>query len=308
MSSLGIRREEIDTPALLVDLDLMEKNILTMTNFLHGKKARLRAHTKVHRTPELARKQIEAGAKGICCQKIGEAEVMAAAGINDIIVTNEIVTPTKIERLLNLAKYINISIPVDNPRNVDDLSKAALKKGVMLNVLVDIHMGSERCGVEPREPALRLAEHITALPGLQLGGLMGFEGHISFMEPRDQRRRECEKLEHLIIDTKKLIQKKGLTVEDISSGTTGTYDVTGTFPEITEVQAGSYLLMDSYYHQHVPEFECAVSVLSTTISAPTTERIITDAGLMSISNTYGNPVMRDRTGLKVHALHAENTH
>ena len=307
MSFDGIRKEEIDTPALLVDLDLMEKNLLTMASYFRDKRARLRAHTKVHRTPALAHKQIEAGARGICCQKVGEAEVMASAGIEDIIVTNQIVPPDKINRLVSLAKHTDICVPVDNPRNADDLSKSALKEGVRLKVLVDIDTGAQRCGVEPGEPALKLAQHISVLRGLQLMGLMTFEGHLSWMEPRDRRRKECEKLEALLTDTKRLMESRGIAVEEICTGTTGTYDVTGKCPEVTEVKAGIYLLMDHNYHQHVPEFDCALTVLCTVISVPSSERIVTDAGLTCFSNAYGNPVVRGGLGLEVHELHAENT-
>jgi len=302
-----IRKEDIDTPALLVDLDLMEKNLLTMASFFRGKKARLRVHTKVHRTPALAHRQIEAGARGICCQKVGEAEVMVSAGIEDIIVTNQIVTPEKIDRLVNLAKYTDICVPVDNQRNADDLSRAALREGASLKVLVDIDMGAQRCGVEPGESALKLAQHISALRGLRLMGLMGFEGHLSWMEPRDQRRKECEKLERLLGDTKRLIENRGIAVEEICTGTTGTYDVTGKCAEVTEAKAGIYLLMDYNYHQHVPEFDCALTVLSTVISVPSSKRVVTDAGLTCISNAYGDPMVRDGLGLKVQELHAENT-
>jgi len=307
MSGTGIMREEIDTPAVLVDLDLMEKNLSVMADFLSGKKAKVRAHTKCHRTPAIARRQIEAGAKGICCQKVGEAEAMVDGGVKDIMVTNQIVTLRKIDRLVEMAKNASVSVPVDNPKNADDLSKAAVKEEIELNVLVDIDLGSQRCGVEPGEQALKLARHVNSLPGLRVMGLMGFEGHLSWMEPRDQRRRECERLEGILADTKRLIEKSGITIEEISAGTTGTYDVTGKSSEVTEVQAGTYLLMDSFYHQHVPEFDCALSVLSTVVSVPSGNRIVTDAGLMSVSNTYGDPVVKGEVGLRFRELHAENT-
>jgi len=148
--------EEIDTPALLVDLDVMERNLKLMADFFKSAKARLRAHTKVHRCPLIAHRQIESGAKGICCQKVGEAEVMAESGIKDIIVTNEIVTPSKIQRLLVLTEINTITLPVDNRSNAELLSALALRRGTRLNVLIDIHMGPQRCGVEPGKPALKL--------------------------------------------------------------------------------------------------------------------------------------------------------
>jgi D-serine deaminase-like pyridoxal phosphate-dependent protein len=304
---VGIERDEIETPALLVDLDLMEKNLHTMANFFCGKKAKFRPHTKVHRSPALAHKQIEAGAIGICCQKVSAADVMVSAGIKDVMVANQIATPSKISRLVKLAAAANIAVPIDSVRNADDLSKAAIEQGVKLNVWLDVHVGSQRCGVEPGEPAVRLAEQINALPGLQLIGLMAYEGHLDWLEPRDQRRKEFEKAAFLVTETQKLIERRGISVEEISMGTTGTYDAAGNFPGMTQVRAGSYLLMDCKYHKHVPEFECALSVLTTVISVPSTQRAVTDAGLMSINQNYGPPEVRNRKDLAIYKLHGDNT-
>ncbi len=306
LNVIGQTKEQMDTPALLIDLDVMEKNSKHMADFFKNAKARLRAHTKVHRCPAIAHRQIEAGAKGICCQKVGEAEVMAEAGIRDIIVTNEIVTPPKIKRLLSLAALCKISVPVDNAANADVLSSLAARSGKRLDVLIDIHMGSNRCGVEPGEPALKLAKHVKKLRGLNIIGLMGFEGHISSMMPRKKRRAECEKLERLLIDTKGLLERNDISVGEVSTGTTGTYDVTANFPGVTEVQAGTYVLMDLPYHQHVPEFECAMHVLSTIISTPSPYRAITDAGLMSMNTSSGLPALLDHRDVEVADLHAEN--
>ncbi|KON30201.1 hypothetical protein AC482_04395 [miscellaneous Crenarchaeota group-15 archaeon DG-45] len=307
MYQIGLEKDELDTPALLIDLDLMEENISTMADFFRGKEAALRAHTKVHRTPILAHKQMEAGAKGVCCQKVGEAEVMVASGIRDVMVTNEIVAPAKIRRLVSLAKHADISVPVDDASNAKALARAVKGEGVELSVLVDIHMGSGRCGVEPGEPALRLARSIQELKGLRLRGLMGFEGHVSAMEPREKRRVEIERLEGLLIETKELMERDGMEVPEVSTGSTGTYDVSGRIPGVTEVQAGTYILMDANYHQHVPEFGCALSVLSTVISRPSSDRAITDAGRMSISTPRGTPLVKGMDGLEVVGVHAENT-
>jgi len=278
-----------------------------MANFFRDKPSRLRAHSKVHRVPIIAHKQIDAGAIGLCCQKVSEAEVMVAAGIKDIIVTNQIVVPSKIVRLLALAKQARICVPIDSQSNAESLSRAAQIEGVELETLVDVHLGSDRCGVEPGEPAAKLASAIVRLKGLKLRGLMGFEGQLSAIEPREKRRIEIEKYESLLIKSKQLIENAGTKVEDISTGATGTYDVSGATPEITEVQAGTYVLMDSVYRKHVQEFSCALTVLSTIISKPSDQRIITDAGLMSISVALGNPEVIGNENLAVDELHAENT-
>ena len=278
-----------------------------MANFFRDKTTRMRAHSKVHRVPIIAHKQIDAGAKGLCCQKVAEAEVMVAAGIKDIIVTNEIVTPAKVKRLMALAKRAKIGVPIDSFSNAESLSSAAQKEGVELNTLVDVHLGSNRCGVEAGEPAAKLAMAVKSFKGLKLMGLMGFEGHVSWIDPREKRRVEIEKCESLLINSKKLIENAGIRVEEISTGSTGTYDVSGTTPEITEVQAGTYVLMDSEYRKHVQEFSCALTVLSTVISKPSDRRIVTDAGLMSISVAAGKPEIIGVENLEVEELHAENT-
>jgi len=307
MNEVGVGVEELDTPVLLVDLDLMEKNIARMADYLKPRKTKLRAHTKVHRIPFIAHMQLRAGAVGICCQKVSEAHAMVAAGVKDVIVTNQIVTPQKIERLVALAKEAKASVPIDNEQNAQLISRIASEEGVEVGVLVDVHMGSQRCGVEPGEQALKLARSVSGLRGLRLEGLMGFEGHLSWVEPREQRRREVEKVEALVAKTKTQIENGGIRVEEISTGSTGTYDVTANNPEITELQAGTYVLMDGEYYKHVPEFACALTVLSTVISRPDGGRAITDAGLMSISTALGNPQAIHRDDIEVHELHAENT-
>ena len=154
MNDIGVNKDELDTPALLVDLELVDKNILQLADYLKSKKTKLRAHTKVHRIPFLAHKQLNAGAVGICCQKVSAAEVMVSAGIKDVMVTNQIVTPQKILGLVALAKVADVSVPVDNENNAQCLSRAAEQEGVVLNVLVDVHLGSQRCGIEPGEPGV----------------------------------------------------------------------------------------------------------------------------------------------------------
>ena len=307
MNAIGLSKEEIDTPALLADLDLVDGNIATMSNYLKDKRTKLRAHTKVHRIPSLAFKQLKAGAKGICCQKVSEAEVMVASGIDDVIVTNEIVTPQKIMRLVSLAKSAHIAVPIDNEDVARRLSTIASKEEAEVNVLVDVHLGSQRCGVEPGEASLNLAREIQGLKGLRFMGLMGFEGHLSWIEPREKRREEIIKTESLLLNSKSLLESSGIHVEEISTGSAGTYDVTANNPEITELQAGTYVLMDGEYYKHVPEFNCALTVLSSVISRPNGDRAITDAGLMSISTALGNPTVAGREGVQVHELHAENT-
>jgi D-serine deaminase-like pyridoxal phosphate-dependent protein len=307
MNEIGVGKVELDTPALLANLDLVDENILKMADYLKPRKTKLRAHTKVHRIPFLAHKQLMAGAKGICCQKVSEAQVMVAAGVKDVIVTNEIVTPHKINRLVDLAKDAHVSVPVDSEQNAKLISRIASEEEAEVGVWVDVHMGSQRCGVEPGEPAVGLARLVSGLKGLRLEGLMGFEGHLSWIDPREKRRMEVEKAESLLVQTKVLAEKSGIRIENISTGSTGTYDVTANNPELSELQAGTYVLMDGEYYKHVPEFACALTVLTTVISRPDDKRAVTDAGLMSINTALGYPTIVGRDDIEVESLHAENT-
>ena len=160
-----MKKDEIDTPALLIDLDLMEKNIRNMSEYLKGKKAKLRPHVKNHKIPTIARKEIEAGAVGVAVAKVSEAEVMAWGGIKDILITNQIVTDRKIARLVNLAKYCDLSVAVDNLDNIKQLSNAAAQKGVELGVVVEVDVGHHRAGVNPGKDAVPLARSVQVSKG-----------------------------------------------------------------------------------------------------------------------------------------------
>lgn len=309
--TIGTAQEDIDTPALLIDLDRMEQNISKMADFFSGKTSTLWAHTKVHRSPFLAHKQIKSGAAGICCQKVEAAEIMAASGINPILVTNVVATPSKIERLVGLAKHSDVTVEVDGRENVELISRAATKSGVTIKVLVDIHIGSHRFGCEPGEEALELAKYASNHTGIVFRGLMGNDAHLGRVEPRSERRRQVENAEKTLTDSKQIIERTGLKVEEVSTGSTGSYDVSASNPEVTGVQAGSYLLMDSEYHSHVPEFFCALTVLSTVISKHPNGIIVLDAGMASISSASGLPKLADNSAfdtknLEVYQLNAEN--
>jgi len=310
-SVIGAEKEVISTPALLIDLDKMEYNISKMADFFQDKKAKLRPHMKTHKTPMIAHKQIEAGAIGITCQKLSEAEVMAEAGIKDILIANEVVGARKIERLVSLAKYTKIKVAVDNSDNIVDISKAAKKKGVKVGILVEVNIGMNRCGVYPGEPALRLAQEVEREKGLEFLGLMGYEGHTVLIKSYEQRKDKTEEALKLLIETKRLLEKKGLECKIVSAGGTGTYDITGSYPGITEIEAGSYITMDTKYNGIEGirgEFKQALSLLTTVISRPTDDRAILDAGMKAISIDMGIPEIAYPKGGKIKSLDEEHTH
>ena len=304
--SIGTPKKQLDTPVLLIDLDVMESNIAKMADYFTGVDAELRPHTKTHKTPILAHKQIAAGAIGVTCAKLGEAEVMVEGGIKDILIANEIVPDQKITRLVSLARHADIMVAVDDPANVENLSQAARGKNAHLRVLVEVDIGMKRCGVSPGEPALRLAQKVAASKNLIFAGLMGYEGHTVTIRDFEERKRKTEDSLTLMIDTKHLLEQNGLEVGIVSGGGTGTHNITGQFPGITEVQAGSYILMDSYYREVLDVFDCALTVLATVISRPSEDRAITDAGMKTVTKEFGLPEVKNANGAELIQLSEEH--
>ncbi|MFO7696730.1 MAG: DSD1 family PLP-dependent enzyme [Anaerolineae bacterium] len=302
----GTHYLELDTPALLLDLDAFQHNLNTMAQFFANKPTSLRPHAKTHKCPEIARRQIQAGAIGITCAKVGEAEVLARAGIEDILIANQIVGEFKIARLTDLAAHAELMVAVDDPANITALSRACQAKGVSLRVLVEVDIGMNRCGAQPGMPALGLAQQVADSPNLQLAGLMGYEGHlVSIVDPEERRARVLQALVPLQ-ETRDLLEENGLPVEIVSGGGTGTYDVSGTYPPMTEIEAGSYVLMDASYIAVRPEFETALTILSSVISRPTPERVVTDAGMKTVTTDHGLPVPIEIPGASVRRLSEEH--
>jgi D-serine deaminase-like pyridoxal phosphate-dependent protein len=303
---IGMRVEELDTPALLLDLAAFERNVAKMAAFFADKPARIRPHSKSHKCPQIALRQLEAGAIGITCAKISEAEVMAGAGVRDILVANEVVGRVKIDRATDLAGRCDLMVAVDDADNVRQLSEACRAKGVTLRVLVEVDAGMARCGVLPGEPALNLARRVARAPGLTLAGLMAYEGHLVMVEDLDERADKVRAAFEPLEQTVALLKRDGLPVEIVSSGGTGTYHITGTLPFVTEIQCGSYVLMDAKYRTIQPDFESSLTVLSTVVSRPVPDRIVVDAGLKSMTIEFGWPLPLDGEGVSVRHLSEEH--
>ncbi|MBI2219371.1 MAG: DSD1 family PLP-dependent enzyme [Candidatus Rokubacteria bacterium] len=287
----GVTRDEIPTPALLLDLDRFERNLVRMAAHVarHGKS--LRPHAKTHRSPEIARRQIAAGALGVAVAKLGEAEVMAAAGIRGLMITTEVVPPDKIDRLVRLATQApDTLVVVDDASNARDLSRAAAAAGVVLGVLVDVDVGGRRTGIAPGEPALALAREVVSLPGLRLRGLQGYAGQCAHVVGWQARREASRAAMAPLGDTRRLLERAGLAVEIVAGGSTGTFDIDVEMPELTELQSGSYCVMDIDYRRiggrggaSMTEFETALTVVATVVSVPTADRAMVDAGLKAFS-------------------------
>jgi D-serine deaminase-like pyridoxal phosphate-dependent protein len=285
----GVLVDQLDTPALLVDLDALERNIQKMTDFFAGRPAALRPHAKTHKCPQIALRQLRAGAIGITCAKVGEAEVMVEAGITDILIANQVTGEIKIDRLTELARRCDMMVAVDDAANVQALSQACRAKGATLRVLVEVDIGMGRCGIAPGSAAVELARAVSGAPNLQFLGLMGYEGHLVLVKDPDERERRVREAFGLLRDTANQLAAIGLPVEIVSGGGTGTYDVTSDCPPVTEVQAGSYVFMDSTYCGVRPEFEPSLTVLTTVVSRPVPERAVVDAGLKAMTKELGWP-------------------
>jgi len=298
--------DELDTPALVVDLELLGGNIRKMADFFSDKEAKLRPHTKTHKCPQIALMQLGAGARGITCAKLAEAEVMAENGIRDILIANEIVGERKIERLLELEGICNAIVAIDNASNAQMISEMALGGGKCVDVVLEIDVGMERCGARPGGEALSLARKVSGMKGLAMKGIMGYEGHAVMIPDFEERRRVCMRALEQLLDTKSAIEGEGIRVEIVSAGGTGTYKVTGSYPGVTEVQAGSYTTMDARYRGIVPDFDCAIGILASVISRPTSDRAVIDAGMKSATTEFGLPLVKDMEGVKVMKLNEEH--
>jgi D-serine deaminase-like pyridoxal phosphate-dependent protein len=231
---------------------------------------------------------------------------MAQAGVRDILIANEVVGAVKIDRLTDLAQSCDMMVAVDNPVNVGELSRTCQAKGVSLRVLVEVDVGMQRCGVQSEMAALELARQVAQAPGLRFMGLMGYEGHLVMTADPLKRAAKVREAMAVLRETYELLQGEGLPAQIVSGGGTGTYDVTGTYPPMTEVQAGSYVFMDSTYARVRPEFEQALTVLSTIVSRPIPERVLVDAGKKTMSAEFGWPQPLDVPGASISSLSEEH--
>jgi len=288
---IGRARTELTTPALILDLDKAKRNISKMAEKFRELPASLRPHIKVHKSVELARLEVEAGAIGVACATAWEAMVMAGGGITDVLIANQLVQPDTVALVAALARQHRISIAVDDVRNVEQLSHAAVEAGSQFELLIELDVGMGRCGLRTQEATLPLAERISQLPGLSLRGMQGYEGHC-MVEPDPETRFEAVRLaNNKLVEAADFLAAHGHPSQVISAGGTGTYFITGAHPQITEVQAGSYTLMDCFHSDLVPgEFEIALTVLGTVVSRQG-NTVVLDVGRKSVSSEFGLPPM-----------------
>ncbi len=302
--------DEIDTPAAIIDLDLVKQNIKTLEDFVRFRPVHSRPHAKTHKTPAIGRLQVEAGAVGLTCAKVGEAEAMVDGGIEDVLIANQVVGPIKIERMCRLAHRARVAVEVDDPTNVNEISAAAQRHGVTIGVVVEIDVGGPRGGVPPHEPALALARRIMDRPGLEFTGLMAYEGHTVGIEDWDERNEAARAALAPVIETRELFEAEGIPVREVTGGATNTFDITGTINGWTELQAGTYVTMDAWFRPHAGHaFTQAFWVLTSVTSRAKPGYVHLDGGRKSIAfEPSGTPVIDDPEGLEIEVVAEEHLH
>ncbi len=301
--------EQLDTPSLIVDLDVMEKNLGRMQSFANKNHVNLRPHTKAHKIPELALLQIEHGAQGICVAKLGEAEVMLAGGVRDVLVTTPIANAQKIERLVAARKKYpesKLMQVIDDTRHAELISAAAVDAGVSVDLLIEVESGQNRCGVEVGPDLLALIKTINTLPNINYKGIQAYSGHLQHVESFQEREKLARAaVEPVFAYIEKHLTEPELRPEIVSGGGSGTYNMyEGLF--FTELQAGSYLFMDWDYHtigaangdNVYNDFDCALKVWTTVISHPKPSRAVVDAGMKCLSIDSGMPKVEGRDDIE----------
>lgn len=303
---IGSSKSTIPTPALLIDKAAMEFNLETMADFFRHRSAKLRPHFKTHKSPQLALLQIEKGAIGLTCAKLSEAEVLAEAGVNSILIANQVIDPRKIIRLAEIAKQTQVIVAVDQEANLRKIANAAQTAGSIVEIVIEVDVGMSRCGVLPGEPALPLARLANQLQGVRFAGLLGYEGHTVFEIDPQKRQENVLQAMGKLTGTADLLRQAGLEVEIVSAGGTGTAFLSGDFPGITEIEAGSYPFMDAKYNQLGLPFRQALTLLATVISTPAPQRAITDAGMKALTSDNGLPEVSGLPGVKLLRLSEEH--
>jgi len=292
-------QEQIDTPALLLDLDVLDRNLERMAALVANTGIRLRPHVKTHKSPLIAHRQMAAGAVGVCCAKVGEAEVMVAGGIPDVLITTPVVAPEKIRRLMSLARQATVGVVADDLQNVRHLSEAAKEQKVTVHLVVEINVGQNRCGVSPGPAGADLADEIARLPGLRFRGFQGYHGSLQQVVDLDRRAAEIRRALDLLLESAQAARGRGHAIDVLTGGGTGSSATDIGFHGLTELQPGSYVLMDCNYSRihwgadgALVPFGNAISILTSVVSCTSADRIIVDTGWKSASCDSGMPVLK----------------
>jgi D-serine deaminase-like pyridoxal phosphate-dependent protein len=305
---VGMPVGALDTPALMVDIEAMDRNIAHIAATMREHGVQWRPHAKGHKCPTITHRQIAAGAIGVTVAKVSEAEVMAAHGIRDILIANQVVGEIKTRRLAALiaSSGADVICAVDNAANVRELDDAAAAHGVRPRVVVEVDSGMKRCGVAPGEATVTMARTVATSPHLRFAGLMAWEGHTVSMADHDERREEIARAIGRLTRAADEVRAAGLPVEIVSCGGSGTYLHAAPQPGITEVQAGGATMGDGFYRDLGAQVEPALTLLATVTSRPTADRVIIDAGRRAIDPSQKPPRARGIDGVQAMRFSAEH--
>jgi len=296
----GMSLEQVDTPALLVDLDAFEWNVEQMAKETSAKSMRLRPHAKTHKCAVIASQQISQGAVGMCCQKISEAEALVNEGVGDVFVTNEVVGRHKLDRLASLAERASVAVCVDNLENLEELGTVARSLNANIGVFVELDVGGGRCGVPDGEAALTLAQRAHSLPNLQFKGLQAYQGLAQHVRAHSARKSLIDRGVESVRRTIDLLSSRGLACDVVTGGGTGTYRFEAETGIYNEVQPGSYIFMDADYRRNLTEtgtefadFRQSLFVYTQVMSIARRDYAVVDAGLKALAFDSGMPVLQD---------------
>jgi D-serine deaminase-like pyridoxal phosphate-dependent protein len=289
---VGDSIESLDTPSMIVDLDLMEANLSKMFSQLLPLGVNIRPHLKTTKSAILAKRMVEAGAKGGCVAKLSEAEVMCRLGFTDLLITCEIIGAPKVQRLVELFReYKDVRIVVDSEEGASAISDAIARSGIEESVqtLIDLDVGLRRTGVQPGDPALQLSRHIASLPHLKIIGIQGYEGHLQHIHGLENRKKQCLESMRILTSTADALRQHGHNIEVVTTGGTGTAEFCASVKGVTEVQPGSFLFMDTDYRNAIGSinFHQSLTILTTVLSKQGPNVITIDTGLKSLSTDSG---------------------
>jgi D-serine deaminase-like pyridoxal phosphate-dependent protein len=291
----------VDTPALLVELDALERNIARMAEFAKRQGVRLRPHGKTHKCAAVARAQIQSGAVGVCCQKVSEAEAFVAGGVEDVLVSNEIVSPAKLRRLAALTAKAQIGVCVDHPLGLEALIAAAPEAARPIDVYIELDVGGGRCGIEPVEDGLRLMDRITATRNLSLAGIQAYQGSAQHLRKPAQRKAAIEAAMARVLALREALTKRGAGKLIVTGAGTGTFYLEAASGAYDEIQPGSYVFMDRDYGDNewaaeAGRFENSLFLLTTVMSRRTRHAVV-DAGHKTHGIDSGMPAVAGRPDL-----------
>jgi D-serine deaminase-like pyridoxal phosphate-dependent protein len=304
----GTHKFDLDTPSLCIDLDVMERNILSMADFIQSRGKNWRPHSKCHKTPAIAWKQLEAGAIGITCAKVSEAEVMAQAGIQDILIANMIVGQPKWERVAAMCRWADPIVAVDHFAQAEPLARVCRERGVQCRVIIEVDIGLNRVGTQPGIATLELAHGISKLDGLLLCGIMGYEGHLLRIENPDEKAEKIADAMKILESCRDFLVRDSLDCEIVSAGGTGSYQFSSDCEGITEMQAGGGIFADPMYQKFcgVKGLDYALTVLATVVSRPALDRAILDCGRKTQNPDVCTPIVKGHPDAEVAATSAEH--